>query len=93
MSFILRATLVIGALTYFAAQRLGQPVDAAGLVAGLEAGHTDAAVAWTAVPAEARERIAREGAASLGLRLATLPPSRDTLADSDRRPAWHGAER
>ena len=90
MSFLLRATLVIAALSYCAANRdapdhgLQPPVSVASLPS-----------LWEALPPEIRERAIREGTAQAGRHLATalaLPASRDTLAESDRKPAWRGVE-
>ncbi|MER2268742.1 hypothetical protein [Methylobacterium oxalidis] len=92
MSFLLRAALVIGTLSYFALREGRQappalppvPASVPDLAQALPA-------AWNAVPPEARERVAREGLAELSRRL-SVPPSQDTLAEADRRPAWRGAE-
>lgn len=90
MSFLLRATLVIAALSYCAANRdapdhgLQPPVSVA-LLPSL----------WEALPPEIRERALREGTAQAGRHLASalaLPTSRDTLAEADRKPAWRGVE-
>ena len=90
MSYLLRATLVIGALSYCAANRdapdlaLRPPVSVASLPA-----------IWEALPPEIRERVIREGTAQAGHHLASalaLPASRDTLAEADRKPGWRGIE-
>ena len=93
MSFLLRAALVIGTLSYFALREGGQAPPP--LPASVPGAMPDLAralpAAWNAVPPEARERVAREGLAELSRRL-SVPPSQDTLAEADRRPAWRGAE-
>lgn len=89
MSFVFRAALVIGALSWLAARR-DQP----------EGDRPTSAVAslpalWEALPPEIRDRALREGTAEAGRRIVgslSLPVSRDTLAEADRRPAWRGAE-
>lgn len=118
MSFVLRAALVIGALSYLASTRGGDGAlpsareVAAGLpslVRTLDGGVTvpheapprgpsaldktlpllekGIPAAWNALSPQARERIAREGLAVLA---AAPPPSRDTLAETDRLPHWRG---
>ncbi|WP_336485691.1 hypothetical protein [Methylobacterium nigriterrae] len=98
MSFLLRAALVIGTLSYLAAQRgmpgVSTPPSPAAIQAALPsvAGALPAAVdAVSAVAPATRERMAREGLAELGRHLGGSA-SRDTLAEADRRPAWRGAE-
>ncbi|KQQ30934.1 hypothetical protein ASF53_17480 [Methylobacterium sp. Leaf123] len=107
MSFLLRAALVIGALSYLALQRQGGPdparphVAGAGIATGnvmdhLTTGGIGALVeAVNALPPEAREDMARTGANALirqvGGRIAPPPPSADTLSASDRQPPWRGA--
>lgn len=120
MSFLLRAALVIGALSYLAMLRephstrtsegqtgpagLASAVESA-LPAGLKAAPaappspagTTAnlgvlAAAWSAMPPEARQRIARETVAELGRRTGAAVASRDTLAETDRKAPWRGAE-
>ncbi|AWN44449.1 hypothetical protein [Methylobacterium durans] len=94
MSFLLRAALVIGTLSYFALRKDGAapvPPAAAPLAGSVPALAEALPAAFQALPAEARERIAREGLAELSRRL-SVPPSQDTLAEADRRPAWRGAE-
>ena len=90
MFFLLRAVLVIGALTYFAPSRSGRAPSVGGLAAQIEPPGVDLAKAWNAIPPAARETIAREGAAELARRIAALQPSQDTLAASDRVPPWKG---
>ena len=118
MSFLLRAALVIGALSYLAMLR-GAPGthtgDAPTGIAGLASAMGDAlpaglkaapapnppgpaaspgglAAAWSAVPSDARQRLAREAVAEIGRRTAAAVASRDTLAETDRRAPWRGAE-
>ncbi|MDR7037701.1 MULTISPECIES: hypothetical protein [Methylobacterium] len=94
MSFLLRAALVIGTLSYFALRKDGSPpaLPAPPTLAGSVPALSEALpAAFNALPPEARERIAREGLAELTRRL-SVPPSHDTLAEADRRPSWRGAE-
>ncbi|GJE46479.1 hypothetical protein [Methylobacterium soli] len=116
MSFLLRAALVIGALSYLAAQRgsrgVATPPSPAALAASLPAGlpaSLPAALpaasemleilpsALAGLPAETRERLAREGLAALSRRVGPAvrdapAGSRDTLAAADRHPPWRGVE-
>ncbi|TXM76310.1 hypothetical protein FV222_09795 [Methylobacterium sp. WL103] len=112
MSFLLRAALVIGALSYFAATRDQPSTSAIGPAATatataavrdpaatvLATGSTvlatvgSASAAWSALPAESRQRLAQDAMAELGRHVGTASVSRDTLADSDRKAAWRGAE-
>lgn len=90
MSFLLRATLIIGALSYCAASRDGTDPGSRSQspVVSLPA-------LLDALPPEVHERALREGTAQVGRHLMGslhLPPSRDTLAETDRKPAWRGAE-
>lgn len=85
MSFVVRAGLAIAILSYFAATReqsgpLPRP-DAAAAAATL-------AAAWDGLPPELRQRVGRDAVEIAG----SLPGSRDTLAEADRRPAWRGIE-
>ncbi|GJE60915.1 hypothetical protein [Methylobacterium trifolii] len=103
MSFLLRAALVIGTLSYLAATRgesgpaaPGRPPEAAGPLAALREGVPSALssalpAVWNAMPQPARDGLAREAIAALSRR-AEAPPSRDTLAEADRRAAWRGIE-
>ena len=107
MSFLLRAALVIGALSYLALQRQGgaDPVRphaaGTGIASGdvmdrLTTGGIGALVeAVNALPPEAREDMARAGANALvrhvGGREHPPQPSADTLSASDRQPPWRGA--
>ncbi|TXM69180.1 hypothetical protein [Methylobacterium sp. WL120] len=114
MSFLLRAALVIGALSYFAATRDQPSTSAIGPAATATATATaavrdpaatvlatgstvlatvgSASVAWSALPAESRQRLAQDAMAELGRHVGTASVSRDTLADADRKAAWRGAE-
>ncbi|MCJ2106580.1 hypothetical protein MKK70_14560 [Methylobacterium sp. E-041] len=110
MSFLLRAALVIGALSYLAATR-DQPGTRASVPPAPEmAGPRDAAspapatgstllatvgsatAAWSAMPAESRQRLAQEAMAELGRHVGPQAASRDTLADADRKAPWRGSE-
>lgn len=107
MSFLLRAALVIGALSYLALQRQGgadpsRPhANGTGIASGdvmdrLTTGGIGALVeAVNALPPEAREDMARAGANALvrhvGGREHPTQPSADTLSASDRQPPWRGA--
>ena len=102
MSFLLRAALVIGALSYCAMLRSGTEPrlpHAPDVAAALPAAGALPSL-WEALPPAERERLVRAGAASLlpasqaqPETTAALAPSRDTLAEADRRPAWRGAVR
>ncbi|WP_375463621.1 hypothetical protein [uncultured Methylobacterium sp.] len=115
MSFLLRAALVIGTLSYLASMRggPGSPTGARGGIAELAAaaenavpaavgslpampnGPADAArglsAAWSAMSADARQHLVGTAAAELRRR-AGASASRDTLAETDRRAPWRGAE-
>jgi len=94
MSFLLRAALVIGALSWMALQRQGSATPDLPQVdkAALEA---TALAAWEAIPEPARTAALHEGGAEIARRagsaLATAPVSRDTLLESDRTLPWRGA--
>lgn len=100
MTVLLRAALVIGALSYLALMRNGaDPAAEARKLAGTLPGVPAALpAALDAIPPETRERVVRDVLAR-GL-IAELsrragagdPDSRDTLEDGDRHPAWRGAE-
>jgi hypothetical protein len=108
MSFLLRAALVIGTLSYLAAQRgspgVATPPSPAALAASLPATLPAASEmleilpsALAGLPAETRERLAREGLAALSRRVGPAvrdapAGSRDTLAAADRHPPWRGVE-
>lgn len=99
MTVLLRAALVIGVLSYFALLRTGADPAAearrlAGAVPSAQAALPDA---LDAVPPETRERavravLARGLMAELSRRAAEPVPSNDTLQETDRQPAWRGAD-
>ncbi|NEU11838.1 hypothetical protein G3T14_06800 [Methylobacterium sp. BTF04] len=97
MFFILRAGLVIGALSYLAINR-DSPGPPGSLLASVviprpEAALPSLAAAWDTLPAATRERLMRDGAAEIGRRVAgALVTSRDTLAEADRQPVWRGTD-
>lgn len=90
MSFLFRAVLVIGVLSYFAMQRQDTVVktDQAGTLAERAAATLPAA--WNGLPTDARQRVAREGASEITRRLSVMARSEDTLGATDRRPDWRG---
>lgn len=96
MSFILRAVLVIGVLSYFAVQqrRTGMPEPIA-VAAPLGAGvaNVDLTGALSELPAELRDQAARAASAEVARWLGLARTSQDTLSDSDRRPSWRGPGR
>lgn len=91
MSFLVRAALVIGALSYFASTRDQpgaslRPTDG-GPMAALPA-------IWDALPSDIRARAISEATSQAGRQIADmsmLPASGDTLAESDRKPGWRGS--
>lgn len=100
MLFVLRVVLVVGALTYFALMRGGaDPVVEARKLTALP---SPAAIlpAAAALPTETREKVVRDvlarGLMAELARRAAEPdpsaPSRDTLSEADRNPAWRGVE-
>lgn len=100
MTFLLRAALVIGALSYLALMRDGADpaAEARKLAVGLPGAGSVLPAALNAILPETRDGAVR-GALARGL-IAELsrragaddPSSRDTLEEADRRPAWRGAE-
>lgn len=88
MSFLIRAGLVIGVLSWLALQRsaeMGRPIAPDPTLA--------AAAVWGALPDALRETALREGAAEIARVAASpLPASRDTLAEIDRKVPWRGAQ-
>ena len=101
MTFLLRAALVIGALSYCALQRTGaDPAADTRKLTGAAAANDRNAVpaALDAIPAETRDRavravLARGLMAELSRRAGVdepEPASNDTLEASDRQPAWRG---
>ncbi len=94
LSFLLRASLVIGTLSYLAAQGGGSAPHPPGEVAPrLSAALADPVAA---IPQGTRERVAREALTELVRRAGQTvpavagPASRDTLLASDRAPPWRG---
>ena len=102
MLFVLRIVLVVGALSYLALLRQGADPEAeARKLATLPSAKVVAPAVNALVPAETRERVAKDVLAK-GLiaelsRRASAPDaepvSRDTLNETDRSPAWRGVER
>lgn len=96
MSFLFRAALVIGALSWMALQRQGAATP--NLVPSLDRPALAQATlaAWETLPDAAREALLREGGAEIARRagglVATAPVSRDTLMESDRKLPWRGAQ-
>ncbi|MCJ2096554.1 hypothetical protein MKK67_29210 [Methylobacterium sp. J-072] len=101
MTFLLRAALVIGALSYLALLRNGaDPAAETRKLTGSVAAGAKATLpaALEAVPAETRDRavravLARGLMAELSRRAGAdepEPASNDTLEASDRQPAWRG---
>ncbi|WP_027170646.1 hypothetical protein [Methylobacterium sp. 10] len=91
MSFLIRACLAIGVLSYLAAHRDDPALAARPSAPSLE---QTASVAWEALPREARDRALSQGADALVRQVAGSVggTSRDTLAETDRRPAWRGVD-
>lgn len=100
MTFLLRAALVIGALSYLALMRGGADpaAEARKLAGSLPSPGSVLPAVLNAIPPETRERavrdvLARGMIAELSRRAgADEPSSRDTLDEADRRPAWRGSE-
>lgn len=100
MTFLLRAALVIGALSYLALMRNGADpaAEARKLAGSLPGAGSVLPAAADAIPPGARERavrdvLARGLIAELSRRAgADEPASRDTLDEADRQPAWRGAQ-
>ncbi|MDP4005880.1 hypothetical protein [Methylobacterium sp. NEAU K] len=103
MTLLLRAALVIGALSYCALLRDGaDPSAEARRLTGSAVTGAQATLpsALEAIPAAGRDRavravLARGLMAELSRRAAAdgpEPASHDTLEASDRQPAWRGAE-
>ncbi|MDP4021763.1 hypothetical protein Q8W71_03920 [Methylobacterium sp. NEAU 140] len=100
MTFLLRAALVIGALSYLALLRGGaDPAAEAKRLAEALPGPAAAIPAVAkAVPPETRERVVRDVLArglmaELSRRAGEAEPaSADTLDAADRQPAWRGVE-
>ena len=93
MTFLLRAALVIGVLSYLAAARQGAApagVDTAGLRSTVEMTTGSLATLAASLPPEARTEALRLGGEAVARRLTGQPASADTLSASDRVPAWRG---
>jgi hypothetical protein len=93
MTFLLRAALVIGVLSYLAATRQGatpQAVDTAQRRATVERTTQGLAHLATALPPEARAEALRIGSEALSSRITGHATSADTLSASDRLPPWRG---
>ncbi|MEH3063127.1 MAG: hypothetical protein PGN33_10350 [Methylobacterium radiotolerans] len=98
MTVLLRAALVIGVLSYFAMLRTGADpaAEARRLAGAVPSAQAVVPAALEAVPSETRERavravLARGLMAELSRRAAEAP-SNDTLQETDRQPAWRGAD-
>jgi hypothetical protein len=101
MTFLLRAALVICALSYLALMRGGADpaAEARKLAGALPVAPAALPAALDAVPPETRDRaaravLARGLMAELSRRAAAPdePASRDTLEEADRQPAWRGVD-
>lgn len=104
MTFLLRAALVIGALSYLALMRGGADpaAEVRRLAEQVPAPQAALPAVLAAIPPETRERqgdkllrdvLARGLMAELSRRAGEAEPaSRDTLDEVDRRPAWRGVE-
>ncbi|MGU3420963.1 hypothetical protein [Methylobacterium sp. D54C] len=98
MTVLLRAALVIGVLSYFAMLRTGADpaAEARRLAGAVPSAQAVVPAALEAVPPETRDRavravLARGLMAELSRRAAEAP-SNDTLQETDRQPAWRGAD-
>lgn len=99
MTVLLRAALVIGVLSYFTLLRAGTDpaAEARRLADAVPSAQAALPAALDAVPAETRERavravLARGLMAELSRRAAEPTASTDTLEETDRQPAWRGAD-
>ena len=90
MSFLFRAALVIGLLSFFAMQRQGATPNAPALATLSDRAVSTLPAAVSALPAETRQRIAKEATSEIARRLVAMPRSEDTLGETDRRPEWRG---
>lgn len=94
MSFIIRAALVIGTLSYLALTRDQLDGGSAHVITAPQGAGPAIVGLWTSLPEASRKQVLRDGAAELVRRVAEpVPPSRDTLAEADRQPAWRGIAR
>lgn len=94
MTFLLRAALVIGVLSYLAAARQGSGsggVDTVGLRSTVEMTTGSLAGLAASLPPEARTEALRLGGEAVARRLTGQPSSADTLSASDRQVPWRGA--
>lgn len=91
MSFLIRACLAIGVLSYLAAHRDDPDIAARMTSPSLE---KSVSVAWGALPADTREKALSQATDGLVRQVAgsLAGSSRDTLAETDRRPAWRGVD-
>lgn len=89
MSFILRASIVIGLLAFFASKR-DQAVSRTDGSADAKLAVSKLLAAAAGVPAEARDRVVRTGLQDISRRFASARPSQDTLSEADRRLPWRG---
>ncbi|GJE53871.1 MULTISPECIES: hypothetical protein [Methylobacterium] len=92
MSFILRAALVIGALSYFALQRDGGARPTEDLKAMAERQGAQLSALAGSLPAEMRAAATEAVTAEVLKRLSSETASRDTLLAVDRRPDWRGSD-
>lgn len=92
MSFILRAALVIGALSYFALQRDGRVPQAGDLKVIAERQAAQITTLAGTLPTEMRVAATQAVTAEVLKRLSTDTASRDTLLAVDRRPDWRGSD-
>ncbi|MCE4226879.1 hypothetical protein HCU64_24365 [Methylobacterium sp. C25] len=92
MSFLFRAALVIGGLSYFAMQRDGNAPPVADLKAAAERQGEQLTALAGALPEGMRDVAAQAATAELMKRLSTQTASRDTLLAVDRRPEWRGSD-
>lgn len=94
MTFLLRAALAIGVLSYLAAQRQGAApagIDTADLRSTVAMTTGSLAGLAASLPPEARADALRAGGEAVARRLTGPPGSADTLSASDRAPPWRGA--
>lgn len=90
MSFLFRALVTIGLLSYFAAER--RDVEALTGAVSQGKGASDIAAMIAAMPAETREAVLQAGASEAAKRLASARLSEDTLSETDRRLPWRGSQ-
>lgn len=90
MSFLLRAALIIGVLSFLAMQREGAGPRLEQLATLPDHAAATLPAAWKALPPEARQRVVKEGTSEIARRVVAMPRSQDTLGETDRRPEWRG---